>query len=270
MNVSNFQNIAFVTGYIGPKKRARIPVKPPQYDGYYITNNKRVLKRLRKTQWTPIFIKDTMSLISELSFDNPLKKYNMDDLPKLDKIDRERFFTMACKPLKTEPQKFIPKPNLYHYIIWSDNKINVNIEGTITTIKSWNTNLAMMLHRHPFVANIEKEYDESMLQERYVREKEQYAKYINKNVNEGLSAKQDLFYQCGYIIYNLQHPETLNIQKTWKKHIGQCGINDQISFNFVAQQFNSVIGEYKYDIGQKIVPLFKQLTRKLKLSKTKR
>ncbi len=262
MDVSNFPNIAFVTGYIGPKAKAKIPKKPPQYDGYYITNNKRVFKKLKKKQWVPIFIEDTMNLMSELTLDNPLKKYKMEDLSKLDEIDRERFYTMACKPLKVHPQQFLP--NTYDYVVWFDNKFDVNVEGSIKTIAEWNTNLAMMLHKHPFVANIAKEYDESMYQERYVREKDQYTTYINNNIDKGFSSKHDMHYQCGYIIHNLKHPETKNIQETWKKNIYECGINDQISFNFVAQQFSNIIGEYKYDIGEKIIPLYKQVSKSLK------
>ena len=116
------------------------------------------------------------------------------------------------------------------------------------TIENWNPNIAMALHRHPFLNNISEEFKESMLQERYILDKERYHNYIDSNVSKGLSSEHYNHFQCGYLLYNMNHPDTTRIQKTWHEHINKCGINDQISFNFIAQIFKRVIGEYRYDI----------------------
>lgn len=236
--------IAFVTGYIGTKNHTYIPNKPPQYDSYYITDNKWVYARLKRTQWMPIFIDDIMDILSKfLSNSHFIKNKNIN---KLDKVDKNRFYTIVSKPLKVYPDQFLPKG--YHYIVWFDSKFDVNITGTLEAIRNWKQDKAIMLHKHPFAKNIEEEFNESMKQKRYVKERYQYIDYIYKNTTKGLSKYHNKHYQCGYLLYNTNHPETKNIQRTWQQHINNCGINDQISFNFIAQLFDKYIDEYIYDI----------------------
>ena len=238
--------VAFVSGYVGLKRMAPIPRKPSKYDGYFITNNRWVYYRLKLTKWKPVFIENTLNRL----FDNPSEELieTFKNIKRIDKIAKNYFFTKACKSLKLYPQKFIPKT--YDYIVWFDNKFDVNVNGTIQTIKNWNPNVSMMLHRHPFLNNISEEFKESMLQKRYIVDKENYLNYIEKNISKDLSAEHYNHFQCGYLLYNMNHSDTIRIQKTWHEHIKKCGINDQISFNFVAQIFKDIIGEYIYDIHE--------------------
>ena len=238
--------VAFVSGYVGLKRMAPIPRKPSKYDGYFITNNRWVYYRLKLTKWKPVFIENTLNRL----FDNPSEELieTFKNIKRIDKIAKNYFFTKACKSLKLYPQKFIPKT--YDYIVWFDNKFDVNVNGTIQTIKNWNPNVSMMLHRHPFLNNISEEFKESTLQKRYIVDKENYLNYIEKNISKDLSAEHYNHFQCGYLLYNMNHSDTIRIQKTWHEHIKKCGINDQISFNFVAQIFKDIIGEYIYDIHE--------------------
>ena len=238
------QDIAFVTGYIGRKFYTKIPDKPNQYDSYYITDNRRIYFRLKFTKWQGIFIKDVRKLLSTFSPNNQFSQY--DNINKLDKINQKIFYAMASKALKVYPNHFLPKQ--YQYLIWFDNKFNVNLEGTLKSIKSYNKNIAIMLHKHPFVENIAKELTESKKQKRYARQEDRYVKYIDNNVNNGLSKHHYIHYQSGYLLYNIKHKQTANIQKIWQQHINDCGINCQITFNFVAQLFDQYIDEYIYDI----------------------
>jgi hypothetical protein len=242
----NSSSVAFVTGYIGLKASARIPTKPSQYDGYFITNNKWVYYRLKLSKWTPIFIENTLDKL----FDNPTEELieTFKNIKGVDKITRQYFFSRASKSLKLYPQEFIPKK--YDYLVWFDNKFNVNIKGTIQTIKDWPPNVSTMLHRHPFVNDIRGEFKEAMLQERYILDKKNYLDYIEENVSKGLSSEHYNHFQTGYLLYNMNHDVTKHIQKTWHEHIKRCGINCQISFNFVAQMFREFIGEYIYDIHE--------------------
>ncbi|TPN84781.1 hypothetical protein [Aquimarina algicola] len=255
---NNSPKIAFVTGYVGLKFSAPIPKKPPHYDGYFITNNKWVYNRLKLTNWTPIFIDNTIEKLFYAPSEDLVKTFK--NIKNADKITKQYVFTTACKPLKLYPQKFIQKS--YDYVVWFDNKFNINTKGTIQTIKNWDSKIAMMLHRHPFVNNINGEFKESMYQERYIIDKESYLKYIEKNVSQGLSAEHHNHFQCGYLLYNMNHPDTMQIQETWHKHIKECGINDQISFNFVAQLFSEVITEYMYDIEEPKTSFLKRIFKK--------
>jgi len=75
----------------------------------------------------------------------------------------------------------------------------------------------------------------------YVMEKEKYKKYIQKQLDAGLSEYTDQHCQCGLLIRNMKHSKIIDINNMWYQHIQECGIQDQISFFFVKQLFNEYI-----------------------------
>ena len=155
--------------------------------------------------------------------------------------------TMSSKSLKVYPQKWLEKN--YDFVVWYDNKFSVNVKDTLKVVKNWNKKPhALMLHRHPYFRNVAREFEESMHTERYLCQKESYIKYINECKNIGLTDTYNFHSQCGFIIYNLNHNLTQEIQDTWMEHIKKCGIQDQISFNMMRQNYEDSIGEYKYPI----------------------
>jgi hypothetical protein len=85
------------------------------------------------------------------------------------------------------------------------------------------------------------EFNESMLQKRYQIESEKYKNYINNQVKNGLSVITPLHCACGFMIRNMKHEKTIDINTTWYKHIQECGIQDQISFFFIKQFFTEYI-----------------------------
>ena len=64
----------------------------------------------------------------------------------------------------------------------------------------------------------------------------------------GFPTHGERLFQCGFLLYYLQHPDCKNIQNTWMKHIQKCGIQDQISMYYVAQRFPDSIGEFVHNI----------------------
>jgi hypothetical protein len=63
-------------------------------------------------------------------------------------------------------------------------------------------------------------------------------------------------FHTGFIIYNMQHPQTITIQQMWMEHISRIGfLQCQIAFFYVAQNFPGVIEEFKelWSYGRKTV-----------------
>jgi hypothetical protein len=158
---------------------------------------------------------------------------------------------MAGKYVKAMPQEYKELKH-YDYLCFLDSKVakvsELFVESSINKffVKQ---NFAMLLRKHWFIHdNVLEEYNESMKQARYRLESNKYKKYIETQVNAGLSNKS-LLCACGFIIRNMKHEKTLEINKTWYRHIQECGIQDQISFFFVKQLFSDVIypfTEYPY------------------------
>jgi hypothetical protein len=226
---NNKYEIAFVTGYIG-QSPTNIPTISKHVDSYFITNNKEISDSLiKKNIFTKVVTINNIPII-----DSKKSVYN--------------YVTncMSSKMLKVFPQTFLEKQ--YDYVVWYDNKFSVNVDNTIRVINSWNNTHSLMLHKHSFLHNVKEEFTESMIQPRYVYEKEKYIKYINECKKEGLTDNYKFHSRTGYIIYNLNHSMTNKIQTEWMNNIKKCGIQCQISFNLFRQNYEEYIGEYKYRI----------------------
>ena len=223
--------IAFVTGYIGAGQ-TNIPKISKDVDSYFITNNKDIANKLELDNvFTEVILINNIPVIdSNESVDNYIKN------------------SMWSKKLKVFPHTFLWKK--YDFIIWYDNKINPNLNNTFNAINSWNNNNALVLYKHLFLNNVKQEFEESMKQPRYYAEKEKYIKYIDYCKTLGLADDYALHSQTGFIIYNLNHYLTEDIQKEWMKHINMCGIECQISFNLIRQKYEEYIGNFngKYDL----------------------
>jgi len=219
-------NICFITLYIGEDINVNIPELPLPGHSYFITNKKELVPNLKNKGWLPVLV-HIPAIYTE------------------DVIEKQIFYTAQCKKYRVFPQRYIQKQ--YNYIVWFDNKFNVNVSGTYKTINKPLTN-AVALHKHIFIENITGEFKKCIkYQERYNRQKEQYIKYINEQIKSGLSKEYKKHYQVGYVIYNMLHPKIHEIQNSWMEHIEKCGINDQISFNFIAQIYPDIIEEYIYN-----------------------
>ena len=137
--VINQNKIAFVTGHIG-ESSTNIPIISKDVDSYFITNNKEISDNLiKKNIFTKVVTINNIPIInSNDSDDNYLTN------------------TMSSKMLKVFPQTFLEKQ--YDFVVWYDNKFSVNVDDTIRVINSWNNNHSLMLHKHPFLNNVQEEF----------------------------------------------------------------------------------------------------------------
>lgn len=226
--------IAFVTGYIG-ESPTNIPKISKSVDSYFITNNINIATNVNEKN---VFT----------------KVITLNDIPIIDSnksVPNYITNSMNSKMLKVFPQTFLSKE--YDFVVWYDNKFNVNVDDTINVINSWNKKHSLMLHLHPRknVHNVRDEFNESMRrQKRYIYEKKQYTEYINDCKELGLVDDYKLHSQTGFIIYNLNHPMTKILQEGWMQEIKKCGIQCQISFNLFRQNYEEYIGEYTFPIGK--------------------
>jgi hypothetical protein len=171
--------LAFYTYFYGSNSNPtfRIPGVPSlKYDCYYYTNNKLILEKLKETKWIGIF----------------------DNKPITDNLIES---CMMGKHLKTMPHKYVELIP-YDYLCFLDNKIEkvneIVVEEFIVNYFI-NNNYALLLCEHPwFKHNIMDEYNESLYQERYRIESNNYQKYIQTQLKNGLSENVEKHCMCGF------------------------------------------------------------------------
>jgi len=215
-------NLAFYTCFYGTNNNAafKIPEIPSlKYKCYYYTNNSSILENIKDTKWIGIYNN---------------KPINEDVIKSC----------MDGKHVKTMPQEYTHLKQ-YDYLCYLDSKLEkvseVFVENFIDKYFI-EQNYALLLRRHWYIPNkVWDEYNESMNQERYRLECDKYSKYIENQLNQGLSDTVQYHSACGFLIRNMKHGEINNINTTWYAHIQECGIQDQISFFFVKQLFNDFI-----------------------------
>ena len=230
LNEKHTSDLAFVTGYIGQDRggQARIPTVPRAGHSYFITNLSDVAQAALAKGWIPIMnmCENTATYIDS---------------------------TQASKPLKVFPQQFVSRVSkqAYRFMVWYDNKFDVNVAGVSDAVAQWNPNHALLMHRHPFLCcGADVELKESMKHHRYKLQEKQYVKYMEEEARAGFPAHGERHFQCGFLLYRLDHPDCAKIQNMWMAHIKRCGIECQISMYYVAQRFPDSIGEYKASIAQ--------------------
>ena len=237
-------SIAFVTGYIGfgipyiPK----LSQLPKNADAYFMTNNPLVINYIieSKLPIKPILIPNIKVLRGGPRLRKKTGKRRWDRVKILHKN------TLHSKSLKVFPQKFIGKK--YDFIIWHDNKIEVNIKDTVSFIKNWNNNFALAVHKHPICKNVKHEFKLSQRQRRYQIDLMKNLRYIKKCQKKNLVVDYKFHAQTGFIIYNLTNPVTFDLQNRWFNHIKRCGIECQISFNLFRQTCEEYICDYPFNI----------------------
>jgi hypothetical protein len=215
-------NLAFYTYFYGNNNNNafKIPEIPSnKYHCYYYTNNLSMLDLLKNTGWISIFI----DFVSN------------DDL-----IESNMF----GKHIKTCPHEYNELKE-YDYLCFLDTKLDKVCEKIVENcINDYfiKQSYAFILREHWFIHNnVWNEYNESMFQERYQLESQKYKNYINQQLKNGLSEITEHHGACGFLIRNMKHNNIIELNKTWYKHIQQCGIQDQISFFFVKQLFPEII-----------------------------
>ena len=129
----------------------------------------------------------------------------------------------------------------YDFTFYTDDKLIPNITKIENSIYELNnSNSCLGIRKHPFLKNnILFEFGESMLQSRYKVEWEKTVEYINSEINNGYKLESQMYWTSA-ILRNMKHEDINLINETWYDHIQRCGIECQISFNFISQRFRSI------------------------------
>jgi len=216
--------IAILTGHIG-EAPVYIPNLPHNsYDCYFLTNNEGLAEAANAFGWNSVLLMDI-----------PLVDSMLD-------VSYAQQNAASSKQLKVFPQRFLSKE--FDFIVWFDNKYNLLVGAVLDTIMKWDSTVAMMLHTRYHCCGADLEFTASMLQPRYAISKQQMTQYMEEEIELGYPVHGERHFQTGFIIYNMNHKDTLSIQQMWQEHIERVGINCQIAFYFVAQRFPRSIQEY--------------------------
>ncbi len=216
---------AFYTGFFGSNSNwaAVIPPLPTtEYDCYYFTNNRSIFDRLGPTGWKRVWL------------DLPIHNDNVRD-------------AMTSKELRCCPERYPPLRG-YEYLCWMDSKMKcTNMEHVRTmleTLASSDKIVAATHHPLPY-KTVWDEYETAIKYEKYAREKDSYKRYIEEQLQKGADLNRPQRICCGFRIMKMNGRRQL-LGETWLDHIRQCGIEDQISWQFIHQMFEDEIALFPY------------------------
>jgi hypothetical protein len=226
--IDKMESLAYYTCFFGGRENCSclIPPLPSEtHNCYYFTNNQGIYDSLNNTKWIRIFISD-------------IPIYNDDILD-----------TMNSKELRSCPHHF-EILSKYEYLCWFDTKLKIfetNVNECIIRMKESNKFVALTKHpySHKFTT-VWDEYDNAIPIEKYNKQKDEYSKYIKKQIESGYSEKITVFYCCGFIVRKQNYSIVNEFNEFWFSNIKECGIEDQISFHFVRQKFDDIILGLEY------------------------
>lgn len=220
---NSIKNVAFYTCFIGDYLPNITQLPSNLHDCYYYTNNDEMMDRLENSGWIPIKI--------DIPFSND---YNTN--------------TANCKILRSSPH-LLKELKKYDYICWYDNNLKIDSQKINNLISRMeNENKFIVLSKHPYQhADVWGEFHEAMKYERYSVDREKYKNYILHKINECGTDKLDIHY-CGGFSIRKNNSLVIKYNEEWQKNIEQCGIEDQISLQFVHPNYTDIIIpiEYKY------------------------
>ena len=239
-------DLAFYTCFYGSDNNLAFTIPPLpslKYKCYYYTNNKYIFERLRDSKWIGIYDNKPVSDdLIESSMDSkhikamPHEYNELKDYSYLCYLDSQ-----SKKVNETFVESFIfeyfIKRN--YILLLREHWVRLNSEGTLALSRTGSSIFPGMVNSKPM--GVWNEYNASVDQERYRLESENYKKYINNQINNGLSEITEHHCATGFLIRNMKHEKMNELNTTWYKHIQECGIECQISFFFVKQLFNGYV-----------------------------
>lgn len=89
------------------------------------------------------------------------------------------------------------------------------------------------------------EYNLAITYHKYSLEKDKYKSYIEQKLQEGFNEKIEIFF-CGGFSIRKNFDKTKEFNEYWYENILQCGIEDQISLQFVQQKYSDLIYPLEY------------------------
>jgi hypothetical protein len=211
-------DLAFYSTYCGSTENKTFNPQPVEsaYPYFFISNNEEVLSDSAKVGYSPIFLQMEVTSNPDMS-------------------------AYQAKVAKVLPHLIDPLME-YDFLLYKDDKISISAEKIENSVRMlMDSDSSTSIRPHPFLSgNILYEFGESMLQTRYKSQWHKTVTYITEELKNGAQLNCQM-YATGVILRNMRHPDTAKINNLWWEHINRCGIECQISFDIIAQQFNSII-----------------------------
>lgn len=200
----------------------RIPPLPDGIDGYYFTNNPETYARVAETRWKVLWVDLPMS-------DDPV------------------VCATQTKHLRCCPHAY-PILRPYSYLCWMDSKLQVSsLERLYEMVARLEASSAVWIFTHhplPYT-DVWGEFNEAMKHEKYARQKEQARAYIQSRLDAGYDRHTPTRVCCGFHVRK-QGPLAKEMGDVWYSEIQACGIEDQLSFQFVHQRYDPAIAVVPY------------------------
>ena len=227
--------LAFYTCFIGNSKNTAFAVPPlpsTKYDCYFFTNNSDIHQHLVNTPWKVIHVDIPISTSDAIAIDlqgaTPVRiEYNTEDC-------------MNSKRLRACPHT-LDALRPYEYVCWLDTSLRVDdakIEELLDQLDA--SKKTIVLSKHPYqFETVWGEYEEAMKHSRYTIQGPMYKAYIESKIAETGSDRLPVHYCGGFSVRKLQAPEVVQFNEEWYANILRCGIEDQISLQFVHQNYTA-------------------------------
>jgi hypothetical protein len=218
-------DIAFYTCYFGPDRCWSNQVKtPPSKDHpcYYFTNNQKTFDTAKQAGWIAVW--------------EPIPIEN-------DQVrDAQNSKLVRCCPHLFEQLK------KHTHLCYLDSKLWItDLDRILSIAKDLTDETPLCMSRHPAADNyttVWDEYTTAMQQDRYGLHRDRYKLYIETMLKIGF---EDIpLKHCSGFRIEKRCPLAQRIGENWYAHIGRCGIECQIAWQFVVQQFPGAITEVPY------------------------
>lgn len=186
------------------------------FDHFFISNNPQILEMATNRGWHPIYL----------------------DLP----VSANRVLSAQQSKIPKALPHLFPALNHYDSLLYVDDKISFNASKMYRLSQTLiQDNKALMIREHPSLThNILNELAVAMIQPRYQAQRDQMVAYIDAQIKNGLQLRVEHLFWTSAILRNMRHSDIHSMNEDWYNAILDCGIECQITFDFVAQKYNSI------------------------------
>lgn len=211
--------IAVYSNYCGNETNSRHNINTNRVDTYphfFYTNNAVVGHQMQCAGWKYISLPTPLSDSTEVS-------------------------CMQAKEQKCRPH-LLPELQEFDFVVFRDAKMIgldfPKLPGIIDKMRERDWWSAFPVHARNVVA----EACESMFQPRYANQRGQICAYIAEELTDaGALARMPIHFGCNMSVRNMRHKDTIPANEMWMNHTNRVGLQDQISFHFVAQQYTGIL-----------------------------
>ena len=184
---------------------------------YFVSNNDDALRKAEGLGWLPLYLNLPVSKDPVLA-------------------------ATQAKIAKAYPQAFAVLNRYAHLLYFDDKKHHAPAQANAALERfASRSDVAVAVPRHPFLGGgILQEFSQAMAQPRYRSQRFKMSGFITTQLEAGHKVSDVEMYWTAYIYRNMRHPDCEPISRAWYSAIGECGIECQVSFDFVAQRFESI------------------------------